>query len=253
MRFAKKGVNWEGRGWFLAPGLVVLAEQIETQWPEPQPGDGTVASKAHDATSPTSDHRPSPYDAQTGAIVRALDCGETSETITQDLVDALVDSKDSRIMYLIYEGASIWSVVHNGIPAWTWQDYNGPSPHEGHFHLSTKRTATADNDTRPWSIGVTDMAFLEPCKLGDTGIHVSALQAILYACGFYKGSVDGVYGAATSAAVLAMRKFRNSTATSGDVFSIYAHEQLLSSLAIIQVKRTNADIPEHTHKPGGVQ
>lgn len=160
MRFATSGKNWEGRGWFLAPGLVVLAEQIDAEWPDPEPGDGTVASKDHDKVSPTSDHRPFPYDAQTGAIVRALDAGETSETITQGIVNAMVASRDPRIMYIIYEGKSVWSIGHNGYPAWVWQPYLGPAPHDTHFHLSTKRTATADNDTRPWDIGV-DMPLTE--------------------------------------------------------------------------------------------
>lgn len=144
--------NWEGRWWTLAPCLVVLAEQIETKWPNREEGDGTVASENHDKISPTSDHRPSPYEAQSGATVRAIDSGETSEAITQGLVDALVASRDSRIMYLIYEGRSCWSIPRNGKPAWTWQKYNGVNPHDGHFHLSTKRTTAADNDTRLWKI-----------------------------------------------------------------------------------------------------
>jgi hypothetical protein len=156
MRFTKSGKNWEGRGWVLAPGLAVLATQIEKAWPDKETGDGTVASKDHDQNNPTSDHRPSPYDAWSGAIVRAIDAGETSETITQGLVDAIVGSRDPRIMYVIYEGKSVWSIYRPGKSAWKWYTYTGPNPHAGHFHLSTKRTKTADNDTRPWVIGEDD-------------------------------------------------------------------------------------------------
>ena len=56
-------------------------------------------------------------------------------------------------MYIIYEGRSVWSVVHNGVAAWKWQTYTGPAPHNTHFHLSTKRTTAADNNIDPWYIG----------------------------------------------------------------------------------------------------
>jgi hypothetical protein len=88
-------------------------------------------------------------------VVRAIDIGEASEEAGQDLADALVESRDPRIMYLIYEGRSCWSIPHNGYPAWQWQPYTGASPHSGHLHLSTKRTSSADQDTRPWRITMT--------------------------------------------------------------------------------------------------
>lgn len=185
--------NWEGREWVLAPSLVVLAAQIETVWPEPEPGDGTVASKAHDQTSPNSDHRPAPHDDWTMAIVRAIDSGETSEQVTQEIVDALVRSRDPRIMYLIYEGRSCWSVARNGFLAWVWQPYGGVNPHEGHFHLSTKRTATADNDIRPWDIGVTTGgADLLPINPTSTSEDISWLQDLL---NYQKGPADAPYPA----------------------------------------------------------
>lgn len=204
-RFRKSGLNWQLREWYLAPGLVVLATQIETAWPDPEPGDGTVASKTHDQTSPNSDHRPSPHDAYTGAIVRAIDSGETSEAITQGIVDALVASQDPRIMYIIYEGRSCWSVIHNGVPAWRWQSYGGANPHEGHFHLSSKRTTTADNDTRPWNIGVpTGGSSLLPITPQSSDEDIRWLQDLLnYNPAAPLISVDGVYGPSTTAAVKA--------------------------------------------------
>lgn len=151
-RWRVAGTNWEGRGWRLAPSLTTLARQISEAHPTGQAGDGTVASRRHDETSPNSDHRPSPHDERDDAIVRAIDVGETTDEIGRRIVDALVGSRDSRIRYIIYEGRSIWSEPHNGYLPWEWQPYGGPAPHSHHFHLSIRRTAEADNDTSTWRI-----------------------------------------------------------------------------------------------------
>ena len=71
--------------------------------------------------------------------------------------------------------------------------------------------------------GHTDMLGLEK---GDTGAEVRYLQTLLKVCGFYKGTVDGVYGTSTSAAVLAARKSVGSDATSGDRITDDACEQV---------------------------
>lgn len=139
----------------------------------------------------------------------------------------------------------IWNRVRYDVITPKGRTYTGPQPHYDHNHIeqrSEKATKLKYNDyvniAGPPVPGEDDVTpFLAACELGDTGIHVSGLQTILYACGFYKGTIDGVYGPATSAAVLAMRKFRGSSATSGDEFTIYAHEQLLSSLAIKQAEK----------------
>jgi hypothetical protein len=151
-RWRVAGTNWEGRDWYLAPSLRQLARQISADQPDGQPGDGTVASKGHDEQSPNSDHRPRPFTATTGAIVRGIDVGETTDQVGRRIVDAIVESRDPRVMYIIYERRSIWAEPHNGYLAWEWQPYTGLAPHTGHFHLSSRRTAEADNDTRPWSI-----------------------------------------------------------------------------------------------------
>lgn len=72
---------------------------------------------------------------------------------------------------------------------------------------------------------------------GDTGDRVKVLQYKLYRAGYppVKGdldrSVDGVYGPATSAAVLACRKAQGSSATHGRVVDYWAVVQIDSALA----------------------
>lgn len=138
----------------------------------------------------------------------------------------------------------IWNQVRYDLTTPKGRVYTGPHPHHDHNHIEQrleKAVALRYDDyvqiAGPPIPGSDMTPFLAPCEKGSTGIHVSALQAILFACGFYTGTIDGIYGDGTSAAVLAMRKFRGSSATSGDEFSIYAHEQLLSSLAIIQTQK----------------
>jgi hypothetical protein len=74
--------------------------------------------------------------------------------------------------------------------------------------------------------GIEDMF----CKLGDTGNAPRALQLQLRRAGFDPGTIDGDYGAATSAAVLAMRKAANSSATSGDTYDGWGYDQLSGHL-----------------------
>ena len=73
MRFRIAGTNWEGRLWTTSSPIGRLALQIDAAHPQGHPTDGTVASKAHDAASPNSDHRPHPFKG--AGIVRAIDIG----------------------------------------------------------------------------------------------------------------------------------------------------------------------------------
>lgn len=65
------------------------------------------------------------------------------------------------------------------------------------------------------------------CRKGDSGSEsVELLQLRLRALGFYKGKIDSDYGAATTAAVLAMRKSQGSNVKSGARFTGWAAWQL---------------------------
>lgn len=157
----------------------------------------------------------------------------------------------------------IWNKVRYDLISPKGRVYTGPHPHYDHNHIEQrleKATTLRFDDyvtiAGPPTPGDDMTPYLAPCSKGDIGIHVSAMQTILSACGFYTGSIDGVYGDGTSAAVLAMRKFRGSSATNGDDFSIYALEQLLASEAIIQTEKylkahkvfaTAADITNHAN------
>ena len=61
-----------------------------------------------------------------------------------------------------------------------------------------------------------------PCRPGDRGSHVREVQLRLRQQGFLHGSPDGVYGEATSRAVLAARKsyhLRNEDIVDGALYT----------------------------------
>lgn len=146
--------------------------------------------------------------------------------------------------------------------------YNGVHPHYDHIHWE-QTDSYATNLTRSEAFAILNvqgkeyLTMLAPCKKGDVGEHVAALQVMLTGSGFDAGSPDGKYGDMTAAAVLAMRKSRGSSATSGDVFEKYGYEQLLAAHANKSVvvtggglSKNEADklyqaigtIPSHGHK-----
>lgn len=93
-----------------------------------------------------------------------------------------------------------------------------------HFELQVKPSRT----TVDWSTVPKERRFdmLAPCRVGDTGEHVKALQIMLWACGFDPGEKDGIYGPKTADQLLACRKSIGSSVTSGEVFDTWAYEQV---------------------------
>lgn len=143
MRFVRAGLNWEGRKWTVTAGLGSLLDQVEAVWPEPSPSDGTVASKAHDAANPTSDHRPTPHTGP--GVVHAADVGEVTEDDGIVLAEALRLSRDPRIKYVIHEDRIFSSTV---MP-FRWRPYTGPNRHSNHVHVSV----LPGSEAGPWDLG----------------------------------------------------------------------------------------------------
>jgi peptidoglycan hydrolase-like protein with peptidoglycan-binding domain len=90
------------------------------------------------------------------------------------------------------------------------------------------------------------------CKLGDKGNAPRALQLQLRRAGFDPGVIDGDYGAATAAAVLAMRKAAGSSATSGDVYDAWGYDQLSGHLLRKHAGQDGAPGPVGPTGPAGV-
>lgn len=147
-RFRRSGKNWEGRNWETPPSLNALLDEIEAAYPAPRSLDGTVASKAHDRNSPTSDHRPKPTSGP--GIVRAVDIGE-NEPEGDVIAEAIRKSKDPRVKYVIHESRIFSSYSNSRRKAWEWGSYTGHS-HATHVHVST--VTIKDPDGSPWNLGL---------------------------------------------------------------------------------------------------
>lgn len=117
--------------WRLAKALTRLRNQINALEPtRDKTSDGTIGDHAHQQTK--SGHNPNKH-----GVVLAFDC-------THDPVDgvdgnilqaALVESRDSRISFVIWN-RGIWrAYAKPGIPAWTRASYTGKNPHDKHLHL----------------------------------------------------------------------------------------------------------------------
>ena len=190
-RWRIRGYNWEKRNWYLTPGGVELARAVYEIWPASHATDGTVASEGHDARSPRSDHRPSPYDASP-AIVRALDVGEVVENDGQALFDALLATRDPRIKYVLHENKIFSSYSTSSRAAWTVAPQS--VGHYSHVHVSF--TTRADWDNSAWDLGI---------EGGD--MKVIDIQKALNLAGVtdYEGKAlaeDGEYGPRTESALV---------------------------------------------------
>lgn len=134
--------------WRVAKSLLRLREQVNQMAPErSKASDGTIGDRAHE--SRTSDHNPWVKDGNIG-VVTAMDI--THDILhgcdAQALVDALVNSRDPRIKYIIWNRKKINSRVQ----PWVWRNYTGPNPHTKHFHLSVLADKSAYDSEAPWQI-----------------------------------------------------------------------------------------------------
>ncbi len=151
MAFRYSGINWEGRRWQCVGAIITLGEQVEEVRPSATPHDGTVASRAHDASSPTSDHRP-----DAAGNVRAIDFGGAA-TWLDEVAENLRVSQDIRIKYVIHGGRMFSSYAKPGYPPFTWRPYGGSNPHTYHIHVSVVDGPLGDN-SMPFDIEGDDVA-----------------------------------------------------------------------------------------------
>ncbi len=202
MVFRYSGQNWEGRYWRTAPAITTLGKQIELIRPESYPTDGTVASKAHDKASPTSDHRPD----KTG-VVRAIDAGGTHGFLTK-LTNDLAAGRDPRLRYMIFNGRILRSYRKLFRRPWQWYRYTGKSPHKTHGHVSSVSTAVANN-AEAWALPSFELEEedVEVLKNGDRGHIVARMQKGIngwiatHAPNLEPLETDGVFGNTTEARV----------------------------------------------------
>ena len=121
--------------WRVARSLEQLRDGINDAYPNrSKASDGTIGDPRHQSTD--SDHNPWVRDGGVG-VVTALDITHDPAhgCDCNEIVAALLASRDPRIKYVIWNRTMWRSYEKPGIPKWTPSPYRGSNAHDHHFHL----------------------------------------------------------------------------------------------------------------------
>ena len=168
----------KGTGWHLAPGLVTLAVQVNAAYPDRHAADGTLGNKTHRASA--SDHNP-----DSDGTVRALDIGEVVEDDAMTVAEAIRESKDIRVKYVIHEARMYSFYWKDGYPPFTWRPYKGANLHWNHVHISTR--PSYDTHRADWAIGQKggdELAYLSKQQQAELAEFLKNLEGIGSNVGF---------------------------------------------------------------------
>lgn len=136
--------------WRAAKGALQLLAQVKPLAPhQPASSFGTVGDLNH---ASTSDHYPHVI-AGLGSVAVVLACDMPhAERLNCHVVgEAIRQSKDPRVKYVIFDGRIFSNYAYDGFPAWTWRPYKGSDMHRTHLHVSLVAGPIAD-DTKAWRI-----------------------------------------------------------------------------------------------------
>lgn len=130
-----------------APCCKAALDEATKRWPKRNRGaDGICASAAHKARDAklgiSSDHDIGNAFDITHDPAHGVDCGA--------LVAEIIDRRDPRVKYVIWDRTMWRSYPKPGLPAWTAAPYTVPGgdPHTGHLHVSIQPEAR--NVLGPW-------------------------------------------------------------------------------------------------------
>lgn len=191
--------------------LKVLLAQINELAPKrSKVADGWIGDVKHMARH--SDHNPEP-DGTVDA--RDFTNDPSGGCDSRKLAQAILDSKDPRLSYVISNGEI--ASGRKGPKAWQWRKYTGANGHFHHCHVSV--LDEGQDDKTPWKI---ESAFKKPATakppvltskqvnsvmhLGSKGDFVKQLQKDLTTLGYDFVDDDGVFGAETEIAVRQFQK-----------------------------------------------
>lgn len=201
--------------------------------------DGSIGDRAHAAR--VSDHNPN-----AAGHVRAIDVDEHSDqTVGRALARFLIECRDPRIKYVIYEGRMFASYAVSWRPAWTWGPYYGSNKHLRHLHLSVSGRQGLYDDPSPWGF-VRDVEENMIVPFGASGYEASSLQFELNRAARHLGLTatgqDGQFGPDTARLleeVLASEGYRWDTKAQGGLkgYAGFLLERILAKV----------DVATHSH------
>jgi hypothetical protein len=188
--------------WEVAGALEQLRAQLDELAPERSTAsDGAIGDEDH--RNRKSDHNPWLHLAgQHWVTARDFTHDPDGGLDCHELADALEDSRDPRIKYVIWSG-EIMSGAQGRDP-WEWREYTGgANEHRHHLHLSVVADARALSRI-PWRLpGLTTVTGSPVLRRGSRGPLVAELQRVLNA--WYPLELhlaeDEVFGPSTEKAV----------------------------------------------------
>jgi hypothetical protein len=143
--------------WRAAKSLLILREHINVRAPKrSKKSDGLIGDAAHckgPGWTGKSDHCLNISDGKVRVVTamdlthdkaNGCDCGSITEAIRQ--------SRDSRVKYVIFDGRWFRSYDKGSVTAWTWTPYPGKNPHSGHLHISVLPDPQEYDRQDDWSI-----------------------------------------------------------------------------------------------------
>lgn len=134
--------------WRLAESLKKLREQINAEFPNrSKVSDGFVGDVSHSARA--SDHNPNDDGVVTAADFTS---DERSGCTGERLAAALVESRDARIKYIIFNRMIFKTYPSSGRPAWRWHKYTGANAHSHHVHVSVSTDKSLYDSKVMWDL-----------------------------------------------------------------------------------------------------
>lgn len=138
--------------WRVAKALLKLREQVNAKFPNrSKASDGTIGDAAHRLRS--SDHNPW-IDGGRHDVVSAFDITHdpANGCDCHQIYQALVQNKDPRVKYIIWDRHITNASAIGTSPAWAKRRYNGINPHTRHLHLSVKSAADKYDNAADWAL-----------------------------------------------------------------------------------------------------
>lgn len=223
--------------WHLDEGLVTL----RAEWQKAYPGAVvyTIGDLRHQAEP--SEHNPEHQGSLPGqdeGEVDAADFMPSGGGVTMEILgefrDALVATRDKRLLYVIYRDQIVSSVVS----PWTVRKYNGT--YHNHLHVSVNDLYDKNTSDWQWEKMMARTYTMLPVsskwpelRVGDEdkdgGVqYIQRFQGILNAVFHQELVTDGVYGAKTAASLAyAMRADIHRTTSNGTRFGVAEVKRIL--------------------------
>jgi hypothetical protein len=155
-KYAEMVLTTVAKDWRTAKALEKLRNQLNAAFPNrSKANDGTIGDEAHCGTNPSSsDHCANILDGSKWVVTAFDATHDPTHACDMNLVtQKVVDSRDSRIKYIIWNKRICASYEVGNAAAWQWRNYSGANPHDKHAHFSVLADKESYDNETDWTIG----------------------------------------------------------------------------------------------------